>query len=371
MNNQHTPCASSAPLCGVELQASPAVGAFRDYALSRLFESAGSRLRAISGLLFGTDASADEPLRLLPRIPTRSSTTAPSLEQVDRVQFVLNLERHIEAKGLAVVKFDGFVIPSKSPTVTRLFYCREFARSDSYLNALGFTGPDRRVEAYALSRLLFTEVSATNAVHLSRVLNAPVDIVFSPGGYPDNSVAAQAPELIVVADVFGSAQTRLMALEQFRDHLKSVGKRVSVKPLTLACTQLERYLSNEKQGGSPGRDGQYYKVNFPGDLDGALLRPDGSVAAIIEYKSDTIGASLSKEDLENYSADRTRLAVLDDLCLAANAPLEVVFWSDKHTNAKLVTRDPRTATQSSIELTANSRDQLALALAEKLTGKYR
>lgn len=342
----------------------PDVAGFaRDHALARLLEVAALRYSVFTQLLLSdlsTPGPAQAALTLHPREPRRQGDGDPSGRQPARAAFVAKLEELLE-KTFGLAKFDGYVVPSGEDCVTRLLFCREYERSPDYLAKIQ-PSPDRLIEAYALTRLLFGEISPTETYRFSQQLKAPVDLVFTPKGFPKNDEDAQKQRLTLVEDVFGSPNVSLLNVPQLRERLKAQGKRETDKELTFACTKLEHYMAKSTQGKRV--------IAFPGDLDGALLHSgSGKVLTLLEYKSDTKGADLATEAASKYaSKDKTRFAVLDSLGRALTCNVGLLFWSDTHTNAKLVQRDPRTGHEVEFEIHASSYDDLAQKVAVKLTG---
>ncbi|MCA8448958.1 hypothetical protein [Burkholderia vietnamiensis] len=310
-------------------------------------------------------------IALTPRV-TRSFDDRP--RKPAEGPFIGMLEASMMRGGTFTVSgVDGYIVPKNTSTVSRLLFLREFVRAPWYEQDARVSGVDRNVEAIALTQQLLNEVvDADSTLHLSKLTGAPVDVVLTPRDYPRDANEARVPAITLVSDLFGEQSVRFMNVDQFRDHLEACKKRPSRKALRFCPTKLEHALANTVRGGAAKYDDQWTTA-FPGDMDGILMSKDGAhykAAAVLEWKSDTEGYPIELESRNKYSNDGTRFNVLDDVCKVLNVPLVLVFWSTKHTDAKVVFRNATTGMEETPAIVhAQSYDEAAQKVGALILAK--
>ncbi len=330
-------------------------GAPVDYVLSRIRELAAQKHLVYTEILLGTSEigqNTESPLYLNERVPRKFDGSIYSRNPA--ISDFLGLLEKTFSNDFTLAKFDGYIVPTDGDCVTRLLFCREYTRRQSYKDILR-TGADCDIEAYQLTKELFAELDAWRTVFFSRETKAAIDFLFVPYGYPANEMEAESKLITIVRDIFGDLTIDQMSVQDLRRYLESQRKRKTSKGLTFACTKLEHYLANVKS------HGESLVTAFPGDVDGVLFDKDsGNLLAILEYKSDTINKPIVSESSSNYgNEDKTRLMVLDDICNILNLPLIFVFWSVHHTDAKVTVRNTSYGTNKEHILRCSTYRELA------------
>ena len=235
------------------------------------------------------------------------------------------LEKNFQTNAYKVATFDGYIIPKNQQKVTRVLFCREYETQHS--NSLSI-----EQILYQCTKQLLNDTDLIALYEFADKLKSAVDIIFVPYNFPRSTHEENLLEISLIKDIYNQKiKFSQVNIQGLRKHLEECGKRKTYKKMTFSPTKLEYYLANSEHDGKG-------VIAFPGDADGILFDKEMNIKCILEYKADTQNNNISEEKQDKYKDDSTRFEVLDDLVVSLKVPLIIVFWSDRHTNSKLIVR---------------------------------